>query len=120
MNLQIRMFAPLLLIPTIVFASHEVNWSICESDTQCTKCLESGSVVVEKKNDKVSVAGKSPLGIPVTGELTKCDFKSDNSWTCVDGRVRIVNAEGQVRIEYTGKTVVFNGKKLEFCSVQVR
>ena len=114
------LLALFLLAPTLAFASHEVNWSICESDTQCKKCLEKGSVVVEKKNDKVSVAGKSPLGIPVTGELTKCDFKSDTNWTCNGGRMRVVNSDGKVKIEYTGRPVSINGKQLEFCSVQVR
>jgi hypothetical protein len=87
-----KLFAVFLLVtPTVVLASNEVNWSICESDSQCKKCLEKGSVVIEKKDNKVVVSGKSPLGIPVTGELSKCEFKSDTNWTCNGGRMRVVN-----------------------------
>lgn len=110
----------LSLVPPLAFASNEVNWSFCESDSQCKKCIEKGSVVIEKKNNKIVVSGKSPLGTPVTGELSKCDFKSDTNWTCIEGRMRVVNQDSKVKIEYTGRPVSINGKQLEFCSVQVR
>jgi len=110
----------LLAVPSITFAtSNEVNWSICESDTQCKKCLETGSVVIERKENKIVVSGKNPLGALITGDLTECDVKSDDNWTCNDFRTRIVKADGRVRIEYS-REVTINGKQLELCSVQVR
>ena len=114
------LLAFLLFLPTLALAKYEVNWSICEADTQCKQCIERGAISIERIESKVIVSGKSPLGAPVTGELKQCDFKAAEAWTCDGGRMRVVNDSGRVKVSYTGRPVELNGKQLEFCSVQTR
>jgi hypothetical protein len=73
------LLAALLFLPTLALAKYEVNWSICEADTQCKQCVERVAVLIERIESKVIVSGKSPLGAPVTGELKQCDFKAAES-----------------------------------------
>ena len=114
------LLALVLLFPSVAMAKYEVNWSICESDTQCRQCVERGTLSIERADSKVIVSGRSPLGEPVTGELSECNFKAANTWTCDSGRMRVVNDTGSVKVSYVGRPVVLNGKQLEFCSVQTK
>jgi len=114
------LLALVLLFPSLALAKYEVNWSICESDTRCKRCVERGTVTIERAGPKVIVSGRSPLGAPLTGELSQCDFKATDTWTCDSGRIRVVNDSGSLKVSYTGRPVVLNGKQLEFCSLQTK
>jgi len=50
---MVKRLASLLAVPTLAVASSEVNWAIRECGTQCKKCVEKGSLVIEKKGNKV-------------------------------------------------------------------
>ena len=114
------LLAAVLLFPTLALAKYEVSWSICESDTHCKQCIERGSLSIERADSKVIVSGRSPLGASVTGELSQCDFKAADAWTCNGGRMRVVNDSDNLKVSYTGRPIVLNGKQLEFCSVQTK
>lgn len=113
-------FAAILLFPSLALAKYEVNWSICESDTQCRQCVERGTLSIERADSKVIVSGRSPLGEPVTSELSQYNFKAAETWACDSGRMRVLNDSGSVKVSYAGRPVVLNGKQFEFCSVQTK
>ena len=56
----------------------------------------------------------------MTGELSQCNFKAADAWTCNGGRMRVVNDSDNLKVSYTGRPIVLNGKQLEFCSVQTK